>query len=285
MPDNAWYVEGSHLDRFLEGRVQLEGVYQNRILVVANPPLKAETINAVSAARATEGVDAKILELKVPLRMIARIEEGRATGDVFGWKELVAQVSSRDFDALAIHTPITVNRDMALSYYREGGVNPWGGVEAKASRLIATELNLPVAHAPLEDVNADDEELFFIFNEVVDPRIAPEVISNCYLHSVLVGLNEAPAIGRGLSVHDVDFMVSPAGCVGRPHEACLEAGIPVIIVKENETIYKERMPSGFIEVENYWEAAGIIMSRRAGITPMSVRRPLAYTDILDQVKA
>jgi len=272
MPDNVFYVEGSILDRFLAGEFSLKQPLQNKILVVTNPPIRNDTINAVSAAEVTIGIDAKILELNTPLRMVATYKGGIATGDVVGWQELVEQVKDIKYDALAIHTPIEVPRDTALSYYRTGGVNPWGGVEAKASKLIATALNKPVAHAPLENTPQEDTELYNIMNEIVDPRIAPEVISYCYLHCVLKGLNKAPRIStRGLSVDDIDVMVSPDGCYGKPHKACLKQGIPVIVVRENKTIYNEQPHSQFIYADNYWEAAGIISCMKSGIKKESVR--------------
>ena len=52
MTENMLYVEGSILDRFLEGQIGLEEVYSNKILVAVNSPVKKETVNAVSAARA-----------------------------------------------------------------------------------------------------------------------------------------------------------------------------------------------------------------------------------------
>ena len=277
MTENMLYVEGSILDRFLERKTELKPVLHNRILVVANNPIRGETLNAVSAARVTVGVEAEIMELHAPLRMVATTENGCATGIVTGWEELVDQVRGHDFDALAVHSPIEVDRDCALGYYKTGGINPWGGVEAKASRIIADAINKPVAHAPLEATSQNDEELYFIFNEKVDPRIAPEAISVSYLHCILKGLWRAPRIGRGLSVSDVDFMVSPYGCVGRPHRACLEAGIPIIAVEENKTCLSDPGADKFITAKNYMEAAGIVMSMKAGISFSSVRRPLSDT--------
>jgi len=284
MTENTLYVEGSILDRFLEGKIELEEVKYNKILVVTNPPLKNETVNAVSAARATIGIDADIVVLETPLRMISKMEKGVATGEVTGWKELIEQTKEYKFDVLAIHTPIEVEREVALNYYKKGGINPWGGVEAKASRLIADELNKPVAHAPLENTTPEDEELYFIFNKVIDPRLSAEVISICHLHCVLKGLSKAPRIGKGLLNKDVDFMITPANCVGRPHKACLEKNIPVIAVKENKTCLTDKMPDDFIIVENYLEAIGVIQSMKIGITPESVRRPLAYTIVHNQRK-
>lgn len=290
MPENTLYVEGSMLDRFLEGRISLKEVRQNRIFVAVNKPVRDDTINAVSAARATIGIDAKIIELESPLKMVAKIEGGKATGEVYGVSALLKQLSGYSFDALAIHSPIEVDRGTALNYFRNGGVNPWGGVEAIASKLIAEGLNKPVAHAPVENVTPDDEELYYIFNEVVDPRMSAEAISNCYLHCVLKGLNKAPRISEGffsINVSDVDVMVSPFVCYGRPHRACYKKGIPVIYVKENKTIINSKdkkakalLKDHAILVDDYWQAAGIIMAMKAGICPSSVRRPLNKTIVI-----
>lgn len=279
MTENMLYVEGSILDRFLEGEIDLEEVKSNRILVATNSPLKNDTTNAVSAARATIGIDAEIVILETPLKMVSKIKNGIATGRVSGWRELIKQVEQFDYDALAIHTPIDVERDVAMNYYKNGGINPWGGVEAVASKLIANVLNKPVAHAPLENISSDDKEFYSIFDDIIDPRIAPEAISNCYLHSVLKGLWRAPRIGKGLSVDQVDFMVTPVNCVGRPHEACLARKIPVIAVIENQTNLDDDMPEDFIVVDNYLEVIGIIQLMKCRISLDSIRRPIDYTKV------
>lgn len=271
MTENTLYVEGSMLDRFLKGTIGLKEVRSNKILVVVNPPVKNETINAVSAARVTIGIDAEIMELSTPLRLIAsKNAKGCATGEVYGWKELVAQVIKYDFDALAITTPIEVDRNTALDYLNNGGVNPWGGVEAQASNLISLAINKPVAHSPMGDTLKD-------FNEIVDPRIAAEMVSTCYLHCILKGLHKAPRIGHQISFEDVSFLVTPANCIGTPHYACMKNRIRIIAVKENKTCLDDIMPDEFIVVENYWEAAGVIMCMKAGVNPWSVRRPLKQT--------
>lgn len=277
MPENSLYVEGSMLDRFLEGKIELKEIRQNKVLVVVNPPVANHTINAVAAARTTIGLDAEIVELKYPLVMKATIKNGVATGVVHSWTDLVEQVSKYTFDALAIATPIIISNDVMIKYFRDGGLNPIGGVEAKASKLIATKLNKPVAHAPFEEMSSE----LWKFNEVVEPRLAAEMVSTCFLHCVLKGLHRAPRIGKGLSVDDVDCLITPVGCVGRPHKACLEARIPIIAVKENSTCLNDPMPNEFILVENYWEAAGLLMAMRAGILPTSVKRPLLKTKIYD----
>ena len=263
MPENAWYVEGSILDRFLRGEITLKKPLSNKILLVANAPVRNETVNAASAAQMTIGADILIVELQTPLRLIGKITGKGATGDVWGWEELVVQVEGYDFDVLAIATRVEVERDVALKYFETGGINPWGGVEAKTSKLISSALDKPSVHAPIET----DDVVVAEYNEIVDPRMAAEIISRCYLHSVLKGLHRAPRIteGGGLSVQDIDCLITPSGCVGPPHHACMEMGIPIIAVEENETCLNDPMPQSFIRVRNYLEAAGLVAAMRCGV--------------------
>ncbi len=277
MPENSLYVDGFMLDEFLEGRIRLQRIRQNKVLVVTNHPLRNDTVNAVSAARATLGLDAEILVLKTPLRMVAQMENGCATGDVTGWRELTEQVKGHDFDALAITTPIECEETVARCYLEHGGINPWGGVEAKASRLISEKVEKPVAHAPQESDTLKN------YSAVVDPRMSAEMVSTCYLHCVLKGLQRAPwAVQQGagsLGVEDVDCLVAPFGCFGLPHRACMFRKIPIITVRENSTCLDASPPAEFTIAENYLEAAGLLSCMKCGISPASVRRPLAATII------
>ena len=286
MPDNCLYVEGSMLDRFLEGKINLKEVKSNKVLVVVNSPIKPETINAVSASRITLGLTAEIVELQVPLETIPIFnEDGTVSGIVTGWESLVEQVQVKDleFDALAIATPIQVSKEIELEYYRNGGVNPWGGAEAVISRTISQKLNKPVAHAPVTNNIPPETPIGRLFNEVVDSRVAPERISISYLHSVLKGLHKAPRIATdgGLSVRDIDFMISPANLAGAPHIACRAAGVPMIFVTSNTHCLSNRkatLPKSII-VEHYTEAAGVILAMKKGISLESLYRPIKHTKI------
>ncbi len=271
MPQNCLYVEGSILDRFLKGQLFLKTVLSNKVLVVVNKA-DYQSINAVSAARATIGLDAEIVELKVPLVLIAQMKDGMATGEVRNWKELVEQVRDREFDALGLATPITIDPQTLKDYFTHGGVNPVGGVEAVASRLIADALDKPVAHGPVDYALKG-------FTEVVDPRMAVETITENFIHCLLKGLHKAPRISyeKGIGVKDVDCMVSPYGCFGVPHQACLDAHVPVIVVRENKCCLNHSERREFIYVDNYLEAAGVLMAMQAGVHPSSVRRPLKHT--------
>ena len=281
MPNNTLYVEGSQLNRFLNGDINLEEVRSNRILVVVNEPLRPETVNAISASRVTLGAEIKIVVLDTPLKMIAEFDKktGQAKGRVEGHKELIEQVNKiDDWDALAIASQVDVDKKIVLKYITEGGVNPWGGVEAMASKLIAEGIDKPVAHSPLE---TEDYEYLWSLKVVVEPHLATEMISMCFLHSVLKGLYKAPKISnKGLSYKDVDVMISPMGCWGIPHRICEKQGIPIIVVKNNTTVLHERMGDSCIYVDNYLEAVGLIQAMKEGIEKEYFFRPIRATKII-----
>ena len=278
MTENMLYVEGSILDRFLEGETGLQEVRSNRILLAVNRPVSNKTVNAVSAARATMGADISIVELDAPLRMIAEMVHGIATGDIVGLDQMVDQLQEYPFDVLVVHSPIETDDEKAIKYLiAQGGINPWGGVEARLSSLASAQLDRPVIHAPIENSN-----VFRGFIDIVDPRKAAELVSICYLHCCLKGAHKAPKMSKGFKAYlnqDIDFLVSPVHVFGRPHKACVKAGIPIIYVGENTTVLENEMPFGTIQVANYLEAAGVICARKAGVTLESVRRPLESTSV------
>ena len=277
MPDNTWYVEGGMLDEFLQGNFYLKRPYRNRILLAANKPLANETVNAASAARATIGADITIVELETPLRMISIIKDGVAGGYTEGHYELVQQVKKYDWDVLAVTSPIETTKESIYDYFHIGGVNPWGGVEAILSKTLFRMLGKPAVHAPLGDLK---NHCFLIdYNEVTSPRIAPEMVSITYLHSVFKGLHRAPRVSdSGLSNKDIDFLISPFGCYGPPHIACEKNNIPIIVVRENKTALDDH-PRRCTYVDNYLEAAGLIMATKAGVTSGSVRRLILNTKV------
>ena len=278
--ENMLYVEGSIIDRFLQGQIALEEVYRNRILLIVNKPLMNETINSINAGRNTIGNNIDILELDVPLTLKGIFKpDGSASGIMTGADEAIEQIGiykqKNPFDVLAIQTVVDVSEETSIKYLRELGVNPWGGAEALCSRYFSRELGLQCAHAPYESGALKD------FNEIVDPRQAAELVSVSYVHCILKGLHKAPKIvdyncrsKATLRVDDVDVMVSPDGCWGVPHEACANWNIPIIFVKENKNIYKplDIIPKNCIMADNYMEAAGIISSIKAGVCKDSVRR-------------
>ena len=272
MTDNCWYTEGSIIDNMLEGSIRLERPKTfNRILMVANPPLQPDNFNAMNASLHTLGADIKLVELNTPLTMRACLrEDGTAGGEFFGADELIEQIKDMKFDVLAIHTPIECDEAVAKNYWENGGVNPWGGIEAIVSKYLATRLGKNLAHSPIE-FQTTPEMLSLHHTKIAEVACAPEIISNTYAHCMFIGLHKAPRIvsNKGLGVEDIDFLVTPQGCWSRPHEACRQNNIPIIVVKENTTIFSEDFDysshEGLIFVENYLEAAGVLMSMNAGV--------------------
>lgn len=272
MAPNCLYVEGSIIDEFLRGETGLMKSRRNKILLAVNPPIHPQTVNSVNAAIVSLGVDIEIVELKTPLVMKAGFEpDGSAGGEVTGWEELLRQTRGHRFDALAIQSEIDAPKDVVSHYLAHGGVNPWGGVEAKASRLIAHRLRKPVAHAPFEP----DDSPFKRFAEVVNPRLSAEIVSVSFIHCVLKGLARAPLLrtspGASLYCTDMDFLVTPDDCFGAPHKACRQRGIEVIVVRENKSVLNNAFPSDCTFVDNYLEAAGLLACRKIGIGEQSVR--------------
>lgn len=289
MPDNALYVEGSMIDRFLRREFYLQEVKSNKILVVTNPPLKNEVVNSVNAARTTIGIEAEIVVLNTPLTIVAKMEpEGSAGGIVTGHEELVEQIQKYAFDALAITTQIGCPKEISINYFNNGGVNPWGAVEAVASKLICKAINKPVAHSPIESDWIEQERYQ---PPITDPRMSAEMVSVSYLHCILKGLWKAPQIttnefkGFPIQAVDIDFLVSPM-CYGEPHKTCQNRGIPIIFVEENKTIYKDEFSirQRDMIVKNYIEAAGIVQAMKEGISLDSLQRPLRRVKVHDESK-
>lgn len=293
MTENTWYVEGSILDRFLNGEINLKPTLNNKILLVTNGPVPIDVINSVSAARVTLGANIEILELKVPLVMKGFINDvGLAAGNVSGVDALVSQVQEYKFDALAIATPIDVEEQVKINYYKNGGVNPWGKVESMASRSIAEKLNLPVAHSPFEDWKTlpQRQPEYAALRVVINPRIAPETVSVSYLHCILKGLQKAPKIyeydGKlgypGVNIRDVDCIILPINCLRDCHKTVSAIGGSTVWVKENKNML---IPFEYTHLEitvldNYLEVAGYLNALRAGVDYKSVKRPFEKTKIM-----
>lgn len=274
MPENTMYLEGSILDRLLMGTISLEPIRKNKICVIIDKHEDGDiidlTINAVCAAQATYGLDAIVQVLDTPLRMKATISDsGRATGSIENFQVLHSILRNNDYDAFAIASQIQIDSNIHRDYFTQDMINPWGGVEALLTHAVSQYSNKPSAHAPM----CSKEELN-LWPGVVDPKKAAEVISTTFLQCVLKGLQRSPRIHLDIipelfSVVDISCIIVPKGCFGLPHLAAIMQGIPIIEVLENKTLMKNEINS--IKVANYWEAAGIIASMKAGIEPRSVR--------------
>ena len=294
VPPNALYVEGSVISRLLMGTVGLRRVRSNRLLVVIQDHhdrlFKSAAYNAVNAARATYGLQVcDIVEIDPAFRMVAEhTASGTAAGQVHGVEYLwsVLDRYAGEYDAVAINSVIEVPSHFHWDYYKLQGamVNPWGGVEAMLTHAVSLRYRVPAAHSPM----FESREIAEMDLDIVDSRMAAETISLTFLQSVLRGLQHAPRLSpvsegvpaTALTAGDIACIVMPDGCLGIPTIAALEQGIPVVTVRENRNIMRNDLSalpwkSGqYIQVDNYWEAAGVLAALRVGLDPGSVRRPL-----------
>jgi hypothetical protein len=253
LPSNAWYVPGRMLDYLIENERSITEPKYNRVILVTERQPHPSTINAMNAAERVYGMFIQPVHLHKPLNMLGWVEDGKAQGEFENADGLIGQVSGMDYDAIAVHTPITVDREYAEQYQNIGGINPWGKVEARLSGHLIEKLGVPVAHAPVPD----DADLVY---SALYPRLAAEGASGSYLMSVLKGLSFCPRLGGGFSRDLLDFLVVPAG-LGR------EFPVKTIRVTENTCAENFRTRDGVI-VKNYLEAAAWIAAKRVGVDPI-----------------
>ena len=300
MPENALYVEGSVLTRLLMGTVGLEATRSNRVLVIIDDHQDEvfvnAAVNAVSGARAAYGLRCpEVVRLAPPVRLTtAYSESGRAAGEVRGLQNLCQLLEDRrgQYDAVALSSVIDVPDLYHQGYFDAGGemVNPWGGVEAMLTHALSSSYNIPTAHSPM----FESREIANMDPGIVDARMAAEAVSATFLQCTLKGLHRSPRIvvdttimsQTGVfTVEDISCLVIPDGCLGLPTLAALEQGISVVAVSENRNLMKNDLtnlpwrPDQFYQVQNYWEAAGVVAAMRAGVDPVSVRRPLQQTRV------
>ncbi len=300
IPDNALYVEGSAITRLMMGTAGLQRVRSNRVLVIMDEHeiglFANDAINAVSAARATYGLDCpKVVKLDPPLRMTAKfMDSGRAAGEIQGLERIRAVLNENRgaYDAAAIASVIDVADEYHEAYFHSGGemINPWGGVEAMLTHAVTMLYEVPVAHSPM----MESHKVANFDLGLVDPRLAAEAASLTFIQCMLKGLHRAPRMVTDpeamreagvLTAADISCLVIPDKCIGLPTLAALEQGIPVIAVRENDNLMQNDLttlpwaPGQLHIVENYWEAVGVMTALKAGIAPATLRRPMAATRV------
>ena len=286
---DIFYVEGYSLDRFIQGEIGLKSVKQQRIGIIFDSSIEHEILmrhlQVADACVATLGinVDSYVLTKK-PLGIVIDSKSQGISGGLIENPDTLIEAGedllARGITAIAIVAKFPENLDLIeTNSYREGkGVDPIAGVEAVISHLISKFLKVPCAHAPA----LNPVEL----NEKLDPRAASEEIGYTFLPSVLIGLSNAPNLidltdkNENVTLHpsQIESIVVPSGALGGEGVlAGIERGLNIIAVKnenilnlDNNDLYYPKL----IEVENYFEAAGLILAIKEGINPKSIRRPL-----------
>jgi hypothetical protein len=248
------------------------------------PDLELRHRQAIAAAQATLGLNiTDVLVTDSDLGVELRSGESGATwgtianlDSLLRAAEKLIKVSRVEAIAVVARFPDDPDSE-ALQNYRQGkGVDALAGAEAIISHAIVREFAIPCAHAPaLQPLSLDPS---------VSPRAAAEELGYTFLPCVLVGLSRAPKIiaNRDLLKPD-DITADDINAIITPYSACGGAGllalnplphVQTIFVKENQTglnVTPEMLGLRGIQVENYWEAIGVLTAMKAGINPRSLR--------------
>jgi len=289
--NNVLYVEGHHLDNFLQNKIGLSEIIQNKIGVVvdkgaidSDPNSINMVINSIEALRVIAGINVigyKITDEPIGGHAI-KMPAGSFCGKVENPETLLKaskELINAGATAIAIATHIDIeDMEKDLGKYFKGKLaNPFGGTEALLSHTVSHLLKVPCAHAPILSKLEKD---YYESVGVVDPRASSEVVSPGYLGCILKGLNKAPQIsGNGITLSDIKCIIIPYSCAGGiPALAAQKFNIPLICVRENETclnVTPELMGfKNYIIAENYWEVVGIIATLKSGINIDMLRRPI-----------
>ena len=158
MPENALYVEGSHLTQFLMGVIGFLEVRKNKTLVLIDKGTGREkftdlTINSVNSARITLGMESEVYILDSKIQMESVLQENKAVGKISKLNYLMRLLEKKAplFDTIAISSTIKVPKGTHEIYSKSKGemINPWGGVESMLTHVISSKFNKPSAHAPM----------------------------------------------------------------------------------------------------------------------------------------
>ena len=286
---DIFYVEGYSLDRFAKGEIGLKSVKKQKIGIIFDSSIEHEILvrhlQVADACVATLGIDVdSYVFTKKPLGIVIDSKSKGISGGLIENPDTLIEAGERLIDqgitAIAIVAKFPDNLDsIETNLYRQGkGVDPIAGVEAVISHLISKFLKVPCAHAPaLSPIK---------LNENLDPRAASEEIGYTFLPSVLIGLSKAPDLielpdkNENIILHpsQTESIVVPSGALGGEGVlAGIERGLNIIAVKNKNILNVDNQYLNYpklIEVDNYYEAAGLILAIKEGINPTSIKRPL-----------
>jgi hypothetical protein len=291
MADNLLYTEGLAIDLFMKGAVDLHVPYANRVglIIEKSEPGQLDVVfNVVNTVRAVYGID--IVDCLITDQRIGSRCVENASGAYVGTVDrpdvlldAAERLIRKGANAVAVTTNIQdLPPDNYVKHFDGEYPNPLGGVEAVISHLLVNRFQVPAAHAPM--INCKDLDLT---HSIVDARGAGEMASVSGLACVLIGLRRAPQISAQrcfrpadvLNVRNVLALVTPATALGGiPAIYAHKHGLPIVAVRENRTIMGvPAAKMGFdnvVEVDNYCEAAGVLLALRKGIHLGGVRRPI-----------
>ena len=149
-------------------------------------------------------------------------------------------------------------------YENGAGVDIVGGIEGVISHYLSKNLLCPCAHAP---AFADVE----IKGDIVSPKVSAEYITPTFLPCILLGLQNAPLIRKGvqegcLTYKNLHSIVMPFDSLGSAVVFdAVKNGIPVYAVRENKTVLEItrgaiNLQNDIIEIDTYDEYIKILQS-------------------------
>lgn len=296
--DNVLYLEGNLICQLLLGNIGVIPEKRKNIAAIIEKPKDERflnnVLNALNGLRAVGGINIDpVVVTSGPIETACTYSKfGNASGEFRGMDELMHAldvVDNSGVGTVALMTTLMVDDAVRQAYYRgETIANPWGGAEAIMTHTTTNFFPLTAAHAPLllewEHTG---------FGKLVDPRDGAELISSAYVCSPLNGLINSPRPVRfdtpvvagetRLSVENISAVVMPETTVGNiPFLAALDQNVPIILVKDNTTMYDitpealqiETKGRPIYRVNSYMEASGLLLALRNGITPESTTRPM-----------
>ncbi|VAH71382.1 unnamed protein product [Triticum turgidum subsp. durum] len=272
---NTLYVEGYALDRFAEGAWALQPVHQNKVGLVLDSGIEEELrlrhLQVADAARASLGlpvVEYTVTDAPLEIKMWFDPKCGKSTGSVGNSGSLLravgALVNQAGVNAVAVVARFPDDDPEDSDCYREGkGVDLLAGVEAIISHLIVKEFKIPAAHAPA------------VLPPPLSPSVSPRSAAEEYVTRRQGTLDSGCIVAS-----DVDSVILPRDACGGDGALAFSRTArknkPLIItVQENETVLDDTPDKFNIEalnVQNYWEAIGVIAAHKAGINPNALRK-------------
>lgn len=267
--ENMLYTEGYTITEFLKGNISLIPSKDNKIGVIFDKAISQDVlnihINTINAVKTVYGINVigwEISDKEVGVDFFTT-ESGMSTGGVKNTKTLIEagkKLLTRGANVLAVVCKFDEPEEDG---YADGEcVDVVGGAEAIISHCLTKELGVPTVHAPaFED--------YAIKPDLVHPKAAAEYITPTFLPCLLLGLQNAPLIKKGLdekyiTVNNVKILIMPKNSLGSSIVTnAIEKGIIVLSVEENSTVLNVTaenlgISDKVISVKNYEECLNFL---------------------------
>lgn len=267
--ENMLYTEGYTITEFLKGNISLIPSKDNKIGVIFDKAISQDVlnihINTINAVKTVYGINVigwEISDEEVGVDFFTT-ESGISTGGVKNTKTLIEagkKLLARGANVLAVVCKFDEPEE---DRYADGEcVDVVGGAEAIISHCLTKELGVPTVHAPaFED--------YAIKPDPVHPKAAAEYITPTFLPCLLLGLQNAPLIKKGLdekyiTVNNVKTLIMPKNSLGSSIVTnAIEKGIIVLSVEENSTVLNVTaenlgISDKVISVKNYEECLNFL---------------------------